>query len=254
VASQGYDLPEIRCITALQTPQKPHAGAKRGLCPMTDPSRIVNHLCRFCTLRYKGRSAFWDKSLICDGQIQVIPSKGAIVAPWLLVVPHAHVPSATLLSHEEKLSVGRLIKSIRRMAASAGQKLVVFENGSPYFGANISCGIEHVHIHMVALDFNLIGELQSHLPRKIGGLEPWSSVAPVPNTPYVYVDDGNEQVYFDASTAPSQFVRQLVAVAVGRADEFHYDLFPHIENAISTAEWFDRVSAASLISRTRGVF
>lgn len=219
---------------------------------MTDPSQIVNHSCRFCTLRDKGQSAVWDKSLICDGQIQVIPSKGAIIAPWLLVVPNAHVPSATLLSHEEKLSVSRLIKDIRHMAASVNQKLVVFENGSPYFGANISCGIEHVHIHMVALNFNLIGELQSHLPRKIGGLEPWSSVAPMPNTPYVYVDDGNEQVYFDASTAPSQFVRQLVATTVGRADEFHYDLFPHIENAISTAEWFDRLPQTSPALCARG--
>jgi diadenosine tetraphosphate (Ap4A) HIT family hydrolase len=236
------------------TQQRPHAGAKRGFCPMTDSSRIVNHLCRFCMLRDKGHSAVWDKSLICDGQIQVIPSKGAIVAPWLLVVPNAHVPSAALLSHEEKLSVSRLIKGIRHRAASAGQNLVVFENGSPYFGADISCGVEHVHIHIVALNFNLIGELQSYLPRKIGGLEPWSSMAPVPNTPYIYVDDGNEQVYFDASTAPSQFVRQLVATAVGRADEFHYDLFPHVENAISTVEWFDRLLQTSLTLCVRGAF
>lgn len=221
---------------------------------MTDSSRIVNHLCRFCMLRDKGHSAVWDKNLICDGHVQVIPSKGAIVAPWLLIVPNSHVPSAALLSYEEKFSVGRLIKSIRHMADSAGQKLVVFENGSPYFGADISCGIEHVHIHMVALNFDLIGELQNHLPKRTGGLEPWSSVASIPNTPYVYVDDGNDQAYFDASSAPSQFVRQLIATALGCADKFHYDLFPHTENTILSAEWFDRVSTASLASCSRGVF
>lgn len=221
---------------------------------MTDSSKIVNHLCRFCTLRDTLHPPDWDKSLVCDGNVNVIPTKGAIVAPWLLIVPTSHVPSAALLPYQEKLSVGRLIGSIRQMAASAGQKLVIFENGSPYFGADISCGIEHVHIHMVVLDFDLIGELHSHLPKKEEGLEPWSSLANLPNTPYIYVDDGNDQVYFDASNAPSQFVRQLVANALGCADEFHYDLFPHLENAILTAKWFDRVSKASLALCARGAF
>jgi ATP adenylyltransferase len=221
---------------------------------MTDSSQIVNHSCRFCTLRDNVHPTVWDQSLAREGNVNVIPTKGAIVAPWLLIVPTSHVPSAALLPYQEKLSVGRLIGSIRQMAASAGQKLVIFENGSPYFGADISCGIEHVHIHMLVLDFDLVGKLHSHLPRKDEGLEPWSPLATLPNTPYIYVDDGNDQIYFDASNAPSQFVRQLIANASGRADEFHYDLFPHLENATLTAKWFDQASKTSLALCARGAF
>jgi hypothetical protein len=221
---------------------------------MTDSSQIVNHSCRFCTLRDKVHPTACDKSLACDGNVNVIPTKGAMVAPWLLIVPNSHVPTAALLPYQEKLSVGRLIESIRNMTASSNQKLIIFENGSPYFGADISCGIEHVHIHMVALDFDLIGELHSHLPRKDEGFEPWSPLATLQNTPYIYVDDGNKRVYFDASNAPSQFVRQLIATALGCSDKFHYDLFPHIENAILTAEWFGRVSKTSLALCSRGAF
>lgn len=209
---------------------------------MTTSSQTVNSTCRFCALRETRFFPVWDKNLDCDGNVKVIPTKGAIVYPWLLIVPNSHVPTAALLPCQEKLSVGRLIKRIRRMASSMGQNLIIFENGAPYFGSDISCGIEHVHIHMVALDFSLVEKLQTHLPKHVEGLEPWSPLANLPNTPYIYVDDGTSQIYFDASNSPSQFVRQLIAAALDCADEFHYDLFPQIENTIRTVEWFDHAS------------
>jgi ATP adenylyltransferase len=221
---------------------------------MTAVSQIVTNLCRFCSLGDRIRPAIWDQCLVCDGNVRVFPTKGAIVAPWLLIVPGSHVPSASRLPQQEKLSVGRLIRNIQHLSASAGKSLVIFENGSPHFGADVSCGIEHVHIHMVALEFSLIDKLRLHLPEKIEAPEPWSSLATPSDTPYIFVNDGHNNSYFDASDAPSQFVRQLIATDLDRPDEFHYDLFPQSENVAYTVGWFERISKASLMLSTRSNF
>jgi ATP adenylyltransferase len=206
------------------------------------PSSQIYAECRFCLHRDKVDSAVWDQRLLWDGSVNVLPSKGAIVAPWLLIVPTSHVPSAALLPHHEKKSIARLVEEIRYLAGSNGQELIIFENGSPYFGADISCGIEHVHIHLVALDFSLVNELRIHLHEKNIAPEPWSVLAKPPDTAYIYVDDGKNQVYFDASSTSSQFVRRIIAFASGCEDEFHYDLFPKVENVSATVDWFKLLS------------
>lgn len=221
---------------------------------MTALTQINAHSCRFCSLQDGLRSAIWDQVLACDGDVELFPSKGAIVAPWFLIVPRSHVPSAALLSQQEKKSVSRIIRKVQYLAASVGQTLVIFENGSPYFGADVTCGIEHAHIHMVALNFDLVHELQLRLPGKIEAGAPWLPMTTTLDIPYIFVDNGESQSYFDASDAPSQFVRQLIANANGCSNRFHYDLFPYTENVAATVDWFYRLSRNLLLPSARSNF
>ncbi len=209
--------------------------------------------CRFCTMTRTEERAVWDTVLDSDGTVEVVPSKGAIVSPWLLLIPSSHVPSSAMLSVAEKQSVARLIDDIRRKACIAGKHLVVFENGSPYFGSGVSCGIDHVHIHMVALDFNLARTLQERLPLMPASAPPWSIWSEIPEKPYIYIDDGEEHIYLDASYSVSQYVRSVVAELAGRSGEFHYDLFPDEDNVIHTIDWFNHLSSGLSVLSGRDV-
>ncbi|MGB7415699.1 MAG: hypothetical protein WA902_15950 [Thermosynechococcaceae cyanobacterium] len=215
---------------------------------MISSPQFIDNSCRFCSLTSSTSSELWNEPLISDGSVTVVPTKGAIVSPWLLLIPQSHVPTASLLPINEKRSVSRLICHLRRLASATGQHLIIFENGSPYFGADISCGIDHVHIHIVALSFNLVQKLQTRLPEISGEYAPWSPHTKNLNCPYIYFDDGIRQYYFDASSAPSQFLRQLIAEMAGHPKKFHYDTFPNIENVILTAKWFEKASSAISIA------
>jgi ATP adenylyltransferase len=208
-------------------------------------SRLVNlnNTCRFCAMGVHPSQLSCDELLMEEGLVRVVPSKGSIVWPWLLLIPDSHVPSAALLSFGEKESVTKLVEDIRQRALADGKYLTIFENGSPTFGARISCGIDHTHIHMVLLDFDLIEILQKELPVLALSPPPWSIYSDVQVKPYIYVSDGNRSIYFDASNTPSQFVRSIIAKLVGRANEFDYDAFPEEGNVLKTIAWFKRISS-----------
>jgi ATP adenylyltransferase len=212
---------------------------------MTSQLANLNNECRFCAMGALPNQVSWDELLMEEGLVRVVPSKGSIVWPWLLLIPDSHVPSAALLSFSEKESVARLVEDIRQKALIDGKHLIIFENGSPTFGSRISCGIDHTHIHMVLLDFDLIEILQKELPVLALSPSPWSIYSDVQPKPYIYVSDGDRSVYFDASNIPSQFVRSIIAKLVGRTNEFDYDMFPEEGNVLKTISWFKRISSNS---------
>lgn len=215
---------------------------------MISSTRNDSNLCRFCALKRKASLQMWDRRLMSDGSVLVVPTKGPIVAPWLLLIPQSHVPTAMLLPDDEKESISRLIKKLQYFASISGLNLTIFENGAPYFGADISCGIDHVHIHMVALNFDLAHVLRAKLPEIEKYSVPWSTTTQRPKVPYVFVNNGINQHYFDASSAKSQLIRQVISEAIGKPQEFHYDIYPNERNVIGTIDWFDSVSKSLVTS------
>jgi hypothetical protein len=152
---------------------------------MTSQLANLNDTCRFCAMRAVPNQLSWDEVLMTEGTVRVVPSKGSIVWPWLLLIPDSHVPSSALLSFSEKESIARLVEDIRQKALLDGKHLMIFENGSPTFGARVSCGIDHTHIHMVLLDFDLIDILQKELPVLASSPSPWSIYSDVQPKPYI---------------------------------------------------------------------
>lgn len=208
---------------------------------MSDSSNMSYDRCRFCSEVIENSASIWNEEIIRDGTVRVLPSKGAIVSPWLLLIPQLHVPSTALLPLSEKYAIARLLKLLRHRASSSGHNLMIFENGSPFFGAKVSCGIDHAHIHVLELKFDLVKLIRSHLPELYCEHAPWALNSYVPATPYIYIDDGISSHYFDASSTESQFVRKLIASEIGCGSEFHYDLFPRINNILSTISCFRKL-------------
>ncbi len=84
----------------------------------------------------------------------VVPSKGALVEGYILVVPKIHVTSINELNNDQKKSLLFLIKKYReRFKEIYGKYPIVFEHGTGKSGGNTSSSVVHGHVHIVNHNF-----------------------------------------------------------------------------------------------------
>lgn len=192
--------------------------------------------CRFCRAPNTPASAPWDTVMLEHGGFQVMPSKGAMVEGWLLVVPNAHCLSLRELSHASAAQLDAVVESsIRHVAAHYGAP-TLFEHGAATPGSAFGCGIDHAHLHVVPLPFNLAEQAAS-----LGGFDwnvsdaPWR-MAEILSAPYLAVKSPNARwVTATPRSVPRQFFRRVIAQELGRAEQFDYDEFPEIGIVSRTA-------------------
>lgn len=213
-------------------------GQRKMTCPETE-NETMSTICRFCQIaaaRYSD-SAPWDVPFLASDDAFAIPSIGALVEGWSLVVSKRHVLnlSADYGSRSFQLFRLRAASHIR----SAYGPLVSFEHGAFTESSLLSCGTSHAHLHFVPS----IGSLSEIILRD--GYN-WLTVRASEIQPLI---DGRE--YFFYSEEPealdpigmlhlvevpsSQYFRRVVATKINLLREFNYRLFPHSETAERTS-------------------
>jgi ATP adenylyltransferase len=188
--------------------------------------------CRFCAYfgQSSGAANVWDTELTVEGDVKAFPSKGALVAPWVLLVPRAHVLSMSELDRGARHSLVSLLPRVAEsLSAAFGCSVTLFEHGAVTRGSSFGCGLDHAHLHAVCLPFDLLDRATELFPEIT-----WtSSAAPWERTTaeraYLSVTDRTGR-WFSASpqTVPKQFFRQVIASALGRANEYDYDAFTQV--------------------------
>lgn len=172
----------------------------------------------------------------------VVPTIGAIVPNWFLIIPKVFAPTFA----DWRKQVGRepleLIDAVKS-TLGAGPNTVWFEHGSVVTGAPIGCGVDHAHIHLILnapFQFERLAREVSVAP--FAWRFPQARVAyenaPV-DEPYLLLGDaasGRTLVATDVAAAGSQFFRRAIASIVNRPNEWDYRLHPMLENVRSTLE------------------
>src|SRR5258708_20566119 len=112
--------------------------------------------CCFCDSLVPGLSkAQWDTILHDSGNFLVVPTKGALVPGWLLVVAKRHVLCAGAAAESELEELTDCLSIAQRMVRKGFGEPTVFEHGPSASGTSLGCGIDHLHIHVAALPFSL---------------------------------------------------------------------------------------------------
>ena len=193
----------------------------------------------------------WDQVLYETENFVVVPTVGALVAGWVLIVPKCHslcfggiVPSLC----SEMLSVKRHVCSVVRRSYG---EVAVFEHGPSRVGQNVGCGVDHAHLHVVPSPCDLI----AGIPRVSNVELRWKRVRGLQDTEeafqsgmsYLYVEQpANAHWIADASNVPGQLFRRVIAENLGINDQFDWRFNPMEENVHSTVRTLSRMFSPQL--------
>lgn len=196
--------------------------------------------CRFCLrLRNSGLGEeAWNTVLLATKNFVVVPSKGAMVPGWLLVIPKAHQLSIAETPAEMRAE----LEHVLRVAGQAVQRRfgppTVFEHGAATPGTAWGCGIDHAHLHLLPLPFDLAVAIEGRLPRAWNArVRPTSVCSWSADRPYIALRGPAEDAWsvIHPETIERQFIRRMIAEEVGMPERYDYDQYPFHEHAVETA-------------------
>jgi len=122
--------------------------------------------CRMCSnLGIHTPADDWDKPLLESENFAALPSLGALVEGWLLLVPRRHFISVGALPQP----LLREMEEMKRLLCSAVEEnygqACIFEHGPSKANCAVGCGVDHAHLHVVPVPFDLASAMAPYLPK-----------------------------------------------------------------------------------------
>ncbi len=153
-------------------------------------------------------------------QFAVMPSLGQIVEGYLLILPCRHLKALGDLSAVDVNELATISQQVGEILTKEYGAYVLFEHGTRSEDVG-GCGVYHAHLHAAPLDVisersDLVGHLKARFPydemtnlREIGKRTVGLSC-------YLLYQDLEGKAYlFKTGSLPSQYVRKLLANAMG---------------------------------------
>ena len=182
------------------------------------------------------RTEFWDVDLTPSEPFATVPSRGAIVPGWLLLVPRKPFISLADLSSSERQTLLRQVRRLRRRLSTDARRIHLFEHGASKFGAPHGCGVDQAHLHIVPIPIDLgpLAKIDQGFER-IDALDPWRDLR---GWDYLLMGvDGNWSVALPKAPT-SQFFRKAVADAVGASGSWDHRQHYFADNIRRTIDDF----------------
>jgi diadenosine tetraphosphate (Ap4A) HIT family hydrolase len=180
----------------------------------------------------------WDRALAATEDWVVVPSKGALLPGWLLVVPRMHSLCSGAVSDQERNALFDAAKNVGEVVGKAfGTPSTIFEHGPAAHGDVVGCGINHTHLHVVPLGFSLTAAAAHHMPN--GG---WRS-ATLGNIQALHVRSAGYLAVLEPDrglmvaelhNSTSQALRKVIATEIGAAHKWDYRAYDGIAEVTST--------------------
>ena len=218
----------------------------------------TNRPCPYCGGVLAGstdsRSPVWDHVLWANESVVVIPTRGALVEGWLLAIPREHVLASRELSSSQADDLRAAVSWAEAALGRHYGSVAVFEHGAARLGTVVGCGVDHAHIHVVPLGFDLIDAARNH---PMSGCLDWqrfsnweaaySSLRPAEG--YLAVQTSGPDVWLGRGDIPSQFFRRVIAAEIGCPDAFDWRGDPRVDQVERTIA---RLAGQDDDSKSRG--
>lgn len=205
--------------------------------------------CPYCDgfLASASSPASWDTELEgSNAAAAIVPTRGSLLPGWLLVVPRIHVLNSRLLPAQSRALFRDAVRAAQTLVGSAFGPATLFEHGPSAPGTAVGCGIDHVHVHVVALSFDLVTAARVHPD---GTSLEWTT-SPINDVSkgYLWVRTPDGAAWHATGSIPSQFFRRVIASAIGMPAQFDWRLEA---NPAALRETLARVPAASRVDARR---
>lgn len=195
-----------------------------------------------CHLCDTDSSKTWNLSLMESQNFRVLPSLGALVEGWVLIVPKSHFLSmgalpSPLVSEMEHLK-GVVARRLTRIYGTVS----AFEHGPGSQQRKVGCGVDHAHLHMVPVNFDLLRAVTPLLPTdsrlEAATFTECQSSAKA-ESDYIYLEQPLGKGWMIRHQGlGSQLFRRAIAVRLGVPNEFNWRTHPQIRNVNSTIRAF----------------
>jgi hypothetical protein len=157
-----------------------------------------------------------------------MPSLGALVDVWLVVIPRRPMATLSSMTDQERTALNDLRGQLnaKARARSQGEVLYEFEHGGVYGGV-VSCGVDQAHLHMTWLPFDLMEVCKSTEMdwRQSGDISLLTSET-AGLTDYLFVQGDGHALIANPQQPTSQWFRKLIGTVLGSI-EWDYKLAPN---------------------------
>ncbi|MBW7991140.1 MAG: HIT domain-containing protein [Planctomycetes bacterium] len=202
--------------------------------------------CRYCA-GFLGEQGHvqepWDTILYESDNFVVVPSLGAMIEGWLLVVTKNHYICMGAIPEHLWSELQHVLEHATKVITSKYAAPTLFEHGPATEGLHVGCGIDHAHLHIVPLQFNLLesSKKSEELARcdwsKLDSM--WPSLAQLHQSSesYIFIAEPH-QTPFRATVSdavPCQSLRRIIAreLAIPAQYDYNYNNFRgNVENTI----------------------
>ena len=187
-----------------------------------------------------GPDNLFDEDLAAYDVAAIIPTLGAIVAEWLLVVPRTPCLSIAELDRANRESLLATADDVAARVSTWTEAWVTFEHGPGRKGSAIGCGVDQAHLHVVGGTLDLLDRLIEQVTElewsAVDHSDPWSDIPT--GSDYLVIRDRRRAFRALLSTPTSQRMRRALADTLGRRSEWDYRSHPNVANASRTKEMF----------------
>lgn len=188
----------------------------------------------------RGPDASFDEDLGSYPEAAIIPTQGALVPEWLLVVPRKPCLSVAVMGSQMR---GRLLTIADEVSAKVSElagACVMFEHGPRKHGIAAGCGVDQAHLHIVGGSLHLLDRMVERVDEaewsSVDRIDPWSVLPP--DSDYLLILDRRRALLATVANPASQRFRQALAEVLGCPKEWDYKLYPNAANARRTKELF----------------
>ena len=186
--------------------------------------------------RYSPQRALWDSPLFESDSFVALPTVGAFVEGWLLVVPRAYVLSYGQMSNGLWSEAEQFLAEVAGHVESQYGPVALFEHGPGRKESPIGCGVDYAHFHIVPTQNDLLACAQLIAPKL--AWKPYPSISSVKY--FRDVEPGYWALSQKAVSAncwigtisdavpPNQLFRRALALSLG-LDALAFDWRNHLE-------------------------
>lgn len=192
--------------------------------------------CRLCFRDLRPEP--WNEPLFESENFVVIPSLGALVEGWLLLLPRRHYICIGALPPSLVEEMDQLKQTAGSFVHDLYGSVCAFEHGPHKENRSVGCGVDHAHLHLVPASFDLLSAVTPFLPDKViwrqGGLND-CRIAFGESRDYLYLEQpaGNGSIAtHDQFTG--QVFRQAIASELGVLAQYNWRDFPQLPNVEAT--------------------
>ena len=113
---------------------------------------------------YSATRNLWDTPLFESESFVALPTVGALVEGWLLIVPKTPTLAFAHVSGLRFLELENFLKEVVPAIESNYGPVSVFEHGPCAVNSTIGCGVDYAHLHLVPTQCDLLAGAKQIAP------------------------------------------------------------------------------------------
>lgn len=186
-----------------------------------------------------GEGNIWDTVLDETENFICVPTKGSLVVGWVLIIPKRPFLSLAELNLPLRIELQNFVKKISSVLTEKFGPITIFENGPDVKGSLVGCGMDHAHLHIVPLKFDLCDKALEKSAEIDAKWKPYDNGQPLDhvseNCAYIYIQNASGKFIVSQNFVPqSQFLRRIIAQNLFVPNKWDYSEHPYVDNIAVT--------------------